>query len=146
MRIPARLSISLIVPVVALGLALSSCTLKATFDTTSDGITNFLSSTTPGAWFTSEGLVKDEYKVTAFTTLNFQNLKEDMARGQGEYLTSLGTLIGVPADHQAEFFALTQAKYPFLVSSDRTTPGEMLAALSQELSASPNLNKLGVKN
>jgi hypothetical protein len=146
MKIPARFSVSLIVPVVALGLALSSCTLKATFDTTSDGITNFLSSTTPGAWFTSEGLVKDQYKITAFTTLNFQNLKEDMARGQGEYLTSLGTLIGVPADYQAEFFALAQAKYPFLVSSDRTTPGEMLAALSRELSASPNLNKIGVKN
>ena len=136
----------LLLSVSSLIFTLSACTLKATFDTTSDGITNFLSSTTPGAWFTSEGLVKDQYKVTAFTTLNFQNLKEDMARGQGEYLTSLGTLIGVPADHQAEFFALTQAKYPFLVSSDRTTPGEMLATLSRELSASPNLNKLGVKN
>ncbi len=129
----------------ALALGLSACTLKATLDTTSDGITNFLSSTTPGAWFTSEGLVKDQYKVTAFTTLNFQNLKEDMARGQGEYLTSLGTLLGVPADYQAEFFALAQARYPVLVSSDRTTPGEMLAALSRELSASPSLNKLGVR-
>lgn len=146
MRIPAQLPVSLIIPAVALGLVLSSCTLKATFDTTSDGITNFLSSTTPGAWFTSEGLVKDEYKVTAFTTLNFQNLKEDMARGKGEYLASLGTLIGVPADYRAEFFALAQARYPFLVSSDRTTPGEMLALLSRELSASPNLTKLGVKN
>jgi len=136
----------LLLSVSSLILTLSACTLKATFDTTSDGITNFLSSTTPGAWFTSEGLVKDQYKVTAFTTLNFQNLKEDMARGQGEYLTSLGTLIGVPADHQAEFFALTQAKYPFLVSSDRTTPGEMLAALSRELSGSPKLSKFGVKN
>ena len=135
-----------VLSVVALTLGLSACTLKATLDTSSDGTTNFLSSTTPGAWFTSEGLVKDQYKVTAFTTLNFQNLKEDMARGQGEYLTSLGTLIGVPADYQAEFFALAQAKYPFLVSSDRTTPGEMLAALSRELSASPNLNKFGVKN
>ncbi|MGH9510212.1 MAG: DUF3015 family protein [Terriglobales bacterium] len=130
----------------ALALGLSACTLKATLDTTSDGTTNFLSSTTPGAWFTSEGLVKDQHKVTAFTTLNFQNLKEDMARGQGEYLASLGTLLGVPADYQAEFSALAQAKYPFLVSSDRTTPGEMLARLSRELSGYPNLNKLGVKN
>lgn len=135
-----------VLSVVALTLGLTACTLKATLDTTSDGITNFLSSTTPGAWFTSEGLVKDQYKVTAFTTLNFQNLKEDMARGQGEYLTSLGILIGVPADYQAEFFALAQAKYPFLVSSDRTTPSEMLAALNRELSDHPILHKLGVKN
>ena len=139
----AALLLLLILP---LTLTLSSCTLKATLDTTSDGLTNFLSSTTPGAWFTSEGLVKDQHKVTAFTTLNFQNLKEDMARGQGEYLISLGTLIGVPADYQAEFSALAQAKYPSLVSSDRTTPGEMLVALSRELSASPILNKLSVRN
>lgn len=135
-----------VLSVVALALGLTACTLKATLDTTSDGTTNFLSSTTPGAWFTSEGLVKDQYKVTAFTTLNFQNLKEDMARGQGEYLTSLGILIGVPADYQAEFFALAQAKYPFMVSSDRTTPAEMLAALNRELSDHPTLHKLGVKN
>jgi len=32
------------------------------------------------------------------------------------------------------------------IPHEQNTPGEMLAALSQELSASPNLNKLGVKN
>ena len=108
MRHPMRAALLLLL-ILPLTLTLSSCTLKATLDTTSDGLTNFLSSTTPGAWFTSEGLVKDQHKVTAFTTLNFQNLKEDMARGQGEYLTSLGTLIGVPADSQAALRWLREA-------------------------------------
>lgn len=137
MRRPAHIPLYLF-PVVAFVLALSSCTTDTTTDT--------LSTTTPGLWFTGEGLVKDDQRVNAFAALNFENLKHDMAQGRGEYLVSLGTLLGVPRDLQAEFFALTQEKYPILVRSDRTTPGEMLAALNQELSANPILNETVVNN
>jgi len=137
MRKPAHIPLYLF-PVVAFVLALSSCT--------SDNTTDTLSTTTPGLWFTGDGLVKDDQKVNAFAALNFENLKQDMAQGRGEYLASLGTLLGVPRDHQAEFFALTQEKYPILVRSDRTTPGEMLAALNRELSANPILNETVVNN
>lgn len=137
MRRPAHIPLYLF-PVVAFVLALSSCT--------SDNTTDTLSTTTPGLWFTGDGLVKDGQKVNAFAALNFENLKHDMAQGRGEYLASLGTLLGVPRDHQAEFFALTQEKYPILVRSDRTTPGEMLAALNRELSANPILNETVVYN
>lgn len=137
MRRPAHIPLHLF-PVVAFVLALSSCT--------SDNTTDTLSTTTPGLWFRGDGLVKDDQKVNAFAALNFENLKHDMAQGRGEYLASLGTLLGVPRDHQAEFFALTQEKYPILVRSDRTTPGEMLAALNRELSANPILNETVVNN
>lgn len=137
MRRPAHIPLYSF-PVVAFVLALSSCTTDNTTDT--------LSTTTPGLWFTGEGLVKDDQKVNAFAALNFENLKHDMAQGRGEYLASLGTLLGVPRDHQAEFFALTQENYPILVHSDRTTPGEMLAALNRELSANPILNETVVNN
>lgn len=137
MRRPAHIPLYLF-PVVAFVLALSSCT--------TDNTTDSLSTTTPGLWFTGDGLVKDDQKVNAFAALNFENLKHDMAQGRGEYLASLGTLLGVPRDHQAEFFALTQEKYPILVRSDRTTPGEMLAALNRELSANPILNETVVNN
>jgi len=145
MRHPMRAAL-LLLSALPLTLTLSSCTTKATLDTTSDGLTNFLSSTTGRSWFTEDGLVRPEHKVTAFVSYNFDNLKQDMAQGQGEYLASLGTLLGVQQDRQAEFFILAREKYPILVKSDRTTPGEMLAALSQELSGHPSLNKLGVKN
>lgn len=137
MRMPAHTPLYLF-PAVAFVLAISSCTTDNTTDT--------LSTTTPGLWFTGEGLVKDDQKVNAFAALNFENLKHDMAQGRGEYLASLGTLLGVPRDHQAEFFALTQEKYPILVQSDRTTPGEMLAALNRELSANPILNETVVND
>lgn len=137
MRRPAHIPLYLF-PVVAFVLALSSCT--------TDNTTDSLSTTTPGLWFTGDGLVKDDQKVNAFAALNSENLKHDMAQGRGEYLASLGTLLGVPRDHQAEFIALTQEKYPILVRSDRTTPGEMLAALNRELSANPILNETVVNN
>jgi hypothetical protein len=130
MKIPTRISLSLLAVIVFL-LASSACTTDNTTDT--------ISSTTPGLWYTGDGLVKSEYKTIAFTTLNFENLKHDMAQGRGEYLASLGTLLGVPRDRQVEFFSLAQEKYPILVYPDRTTPHEMLQALHRELVASPTL-------
>jgi hypothetical protein len=130
MKIPMRISLSLLAVTVFL-LASSACTTDNTTDT--------ISSTTPGLWYTGDGLVKSEYKTIAFTTLNFENLKHDMAQGRGEYLASLGTLLGVPRDRQVEFFSLAQEKYPILVYPDRTTPHEMLQALHRELVASPTL-------
>src|SRR5437867_11251750 len=97
MRHPMRAALLLLL-ILPLTLTLSSCTLTPTLDTTSDGLTNFLSSTTPAACFTRDALGKDQHKVTAFTTPNSQNLKEDMARGQGAYVTSPRPLIGPPAD------------------------------------------------
>ena len=137
MKIPTRISLSLLAVTVFL-LASSACTTDNTTDT--------ISSTTPGLWYTGDGLVKSEYKTIAFTTLNFENLKEDMAQGRGEYLASLGTLLGVPGDHQAEFFTLTREQYPILFVSERTTPGEMLAELHQALKSDPTLNKSVVTN
>jgi hypothetical protein len=61
-------------------------------------------------------------------TLNFENIKRDMARGHGEYLTSLSTVMGIPQDYQASFFAHAQSRYPF-VMEHQSTPQEVLALL-----------------
>src|SRR5688572_21617504 len=42
---------------------------------------NFTSSTSPKSWFAGDGTVKSEYKVMAFTVLNYDNVKENIARG-----------------------------------------------------------------
>jgi len=97
----------------------TGCTLKATLDSTTDTTSNFLSSTTPGAWFTEDGLLRAEQKVTAFTAYNQTNLEQDLARGQGEYLTSLGTLLGVVDDRQATFRSNAQDAFSTLVSYDQ---------------------------
>ncbi|MEW6542213.1 MAG: DUF3015 family protein [Nitrospirota bacterium] len=128
-----------LLPVLALAFTLPACTTKGTIKATTDPTTDILSSTSGKTWFTEDGLVKDEYKAEAFASLNYENLKQDMAIGRGEYLASLGTLLAVPQSRQPEFFALTQEKYQTLFRSDRTTPGEMLAALRSEVLSSPTL-------
>lgn len=106
----------------ALCLSLSACSVTET-------IKDFLSSTTPGNWFTADGLLKADQKVNAFVAFNFENVKQDMARGQGEYLASLSELMGVPQDRQASFFAYAQSQYPFVIEK-RSGPQELIALLT----------------
>jgi hypothetical protein len=114
---------------IAVLLMSPACTIKGTLKATTDPTTDILSSSFR-TWFTEEGYVKEQYKVIAYASINFTNLKQDMARGGGEYLQSLGTLIGVSASRQEEFAALLQTHYGRLVPSTQTTPAEMLAALT----------------
>ena len=46
-----------------------------------------------------------------FARSNWENLSQDMARGEGEHLASLATLLNVPAEQQPAFFELTQERY-----------------------------------
>ena len=120
--------------IAVLALAVSACSFKATTKETTDTTSNITGSTSGKSWFEG-GLVKKDQEVNAFADLNFDNLKQDMAAGHGEYLASLGSLMGVMPARQNEFFALTQAHYTTLVGSEQTTPVEMLVALNQILTS-----------
>ena len=120
--------------IAVLALAVSACSFKATTKETTDTSSNITGSTSGKSWFEG-GLVKKDQEVNAFADLNFDNLKQDMAAGHGEYLASLGSLMGVMPARQNEFFALTQAHYTTLVGSEQTTPVEMLVALNQILTS-----------
>jgi len=122
----------LLLAFLAVTLGLSACTTKGTIKATTDPTTDILSSTSGRTWFTEEGLVRDEYKVEAFTALNFENVKQDMAQGGGEYLTSLGSLLGVPAESRPAFFHFTREHYARLVPSPQTTPAELVTALHRD--------------
>lgn len=93
----------------------SGCTFKATLDTTSDTTTNFLSSTSGKSWWTEDGLVKHGEHARAFVATNHEILLQEIAQGQGEYVQAFGTILGVPAHHQAHFQELIQNEYPVLV-------------------------------
>lgn len=113
---------------------LSSCALtESTTETvgnTVDASLDFTSSTSPG-----QSANARDPKVYAFTAVNFERVREDMARGGGEYLTSLAALMGIPEAEQPEFFALTKESFPTLFGSDETTPEQLLARLDQVMSA-----------
>lgn len=85
------------------GLVLSGCTVKATTDTTTDGTTEFVSSTSGKTWWTEEGLVKQGHHAGAFVFVNYDRLLEDIARGEGEYLLAFGSLLHVPPVQQKTF-------------------------------------------
>jgi hypothetical protein len=77
-----------------------------------------------------------------FAEINFENLSQEMAQGRGEHLASLATLMGVPVEHQAAFFALTQEKYTTLIQSGETAPVAMIKALNAAMASHPVLAQL----
>jgi hypothetical protein len=99
-------------------LLASGCTLKGTTNEITDTTSNVTGSTSGRTWFTEDGILHPEHKLIAFTALNQMNVEQDLARGQGEYVTSLGTLLGVPDDQQAAFRAKAQGEFETLLTSD----------------------------
>jgi len=77
-----------------------------------------------------------------FAEINFEDLSQEMAQGQGEHLASLATLMGVPAEHQAEFFAMTQERYRALIQSGDGSPVAIVKALSEAITHHPDLVKV----
>ena len=96
----------------------SGCTLKGTSKEITDSTSNVTVSTSGRIWFTEDGIVHPDQQLTAFTALNQANLEQDLARGQGEYLTSFGTLLGLTKDQQAAVQAKAQGGVKTLVASD----------------------------
>jgi len=101
--------------------SLSACSITET-------ISNFLSSTSGKSWFTEDGLIKTDHRVQAFMAFNFEYIKQDMAKGQGEFLDSLSTLMEIPQDRRPAFYAHAQSRYPFVVEH-RSTAQETLIQL-----------------
>lgn len=86
---------------------------------------------------TNDGKVWAEHSTQFFVAATFENLAEDMARGQGEHLTALATLLGVPADHQQAIYTLVQERYRELMKRGETSPGSLIKALDEAMAGRP---------
>ena len=111
-------------------------TTNGTFGSTTFGI----SSGTSGC--TNNGKVWAEHKVTMFAEINFEDLSQEMAQGRGEHLTSLATLMGVPAEQQPEFLAMAQERYLTLIQAGDGSPVAIVKALNEAISHHPVLVKV----
>ncbi len=110
-------------------LSVSACnTSKATVDT----FAKFTSSTSPGEYFNADGLVTDSQKAQLFAAVAFENIEQNIARGDGEYLTSLVALLKVPAGEQTAFRARAQSQYSLLFASDHRTAESLLSTLTRK--------------
>ena len=79
----------------------------------------------------NDGRVWDSERASLFIGINYASLSEDMARGGGEHLASLATLMHVPLEHQAEFFAMAQERYASLVHSGEDDSASIQEALRE---------------
>jgi len=122
-----------------IGPQVMMATTNGTFGSQTFGI----SSGTSGC--TNDGVVFAEQKVSVFAAINFENLSQEMAQGRGEHLASLATLMGVPVEHQAEFFAMTQEKYTTLIQAGEAAPVAMLKALNGVMAGHPVLAQVSTK-
>jgi hypothetical protein len=84
-----------------------------------------------------DGRVWDSEKASLFIEMNYANLEEDMARGGGEHLASLGALMHVPQEHQEMFFKMVQARYASLDESGENMPVAIREALWETLPGHP---------
>ncbi|NJN45478.1 MAG: DUF3015 family protein [Candidatus Competibacteraceae bacterium] len=88
-------SISRMLVILSCGFTLLACTVVT--DPSSS------SRSTSGGESTPSTALNKTQQISAFVAANFYRLKEDMAAGQGEYLTSLATLLDVEREQQADF-------------------------------------------
>jgi hypothetical protein len=114
-------------------------TTNGTFGSGTFGI----SSGTSGC--TNDGKIMSEHKTTMFAQLNFENLSQEMAQGQGEHLASLATLMGVPTEQQPAFFAMTQKQYTALIREGEASPVAMVKAINDAIATHPVLAKVSTR-
>ncbi|MCX5728397.1 MAG: DUF3015 family protein [Nitrospirae bacterium] len=126
-----RTRLSTLICITALLMFASGCTLKGTINETTDTTSNVTGTTSGRTWFTEDGLLHPEHKLTAFMALNQTNVEQDLARGQGEYVTSLGTLLGLSNDQQATFHAKAQGAFETLMTSDHEARLQQLRTLAR---------------
>jgi hypothetical protein len=75
----------------------------------------------------------------SFGTSGCTNDGQVMARGQGEHLASLATMMGVPVEHQPAFFSLAQDRYRTLMEREEYSPLAVMKAIQETVVGHPLL-------
>ncbi|ACL02020.1 conserved hypothetical protein [Desulfatibacillum aliphaticivorans] len=65
-------------------------------------------------------------KINIFVADNMDNLASDIAKGQGEYLDTLATLMEVPADQRPVLYSKLQNNFSAIYPSDQVTHTDVL--------------------
>jgi hypothetical protein len=112
--------------------------LAATTNGTSGS--QFFGITTGTSNCTSAGIVKADRAQEAFVEANFESLQRDMAVGEGEFLSTFGTLLGCTEGAQAALGNFTRTHFETL-SSEGLSANIMLQSLKGGMSTDPVLSQ-----
>ena len=93
-----------------------------------------------------DGRIWDSERASLFIGINYASLTEDMARGGGEHLASLATVMHVPLEYQPAFFAMAQERYASLVMFGEDDPVVVQEALREAIAAHSLLAKLQISH
>jgi Protein of unknown function (DUF3015) len=88
---------------------------------------------------TNDGVVMAEHRAEMFVASTFESLSQDMARGQGEHLASLATMMGVPIEYYPAFFSLIQERYRILMERGESSPRAVIKAIQEAVVGGPML-------
>lgn len=90
-----------------------------------------------------DGKIWDSERASLFIGINYASLTEDMARGGGEHLSSLATLMHVPLEHHPKFFEMAQERYAYLSNTGDNDPVAIQEALQEAIAVHPILAEVG---
>ncbi|MCA9464868.1 MAG: DUF3015 domain-containing protein, partial [Nitrospira sp.] len=116
--------------------------LMATTNGTFGSQTFGISTGTSGC--TNDGKVFSAEQVNVFAAINFDNISQEMAQGQGEHLTSLATLMGIPTEKHQAFFNMTQEKYTILIQDGEPSPKAVVKAIHDAMMDNPILAQAAI--
>jgi hypothetical protein len=108
-------------------------TTNGTFSTQTFGI----SSGTSGC--TEDGAVKVAKATEMYAEVNIQSLRQEMASGQGEYVSTFARMIGASEASQPQMVKFFQQNYSVLFPTAGTSSTDMLQTLAAKLSEHPEL-------
>lgn len=122
------------------GVQILMATSNGLFGNQTFGISSgTLGCTNDGKWWAHQ-------KTIMFAELNYEALTDQIAQGRGEHLASLATLMGIPAERHAQFFALAQARYESLTERSDKSPAILVDELSEAIEKNPNWEKVALNH
>ncbi len=87
---------------------------------------------------TDKGVIKAEMEQKVYAYNNFDNLRQDMARGEGETLTSFAFLMGCEANSVDAFGEMTQNNYE-QIFTEEATPDSLVSDVKELAKNEPEL-------
>lgn len=111
--------------------------LAVTTNGTSGNQTFGISSGTSGC--TQDGTVTTTWKSAAYIDSNMNKFAKDASRGQGETITSLASLIQIPAAKQELFAQTLQSNFATVFPTQDASTPEVLAGLRTVLASNAEL-------
>ncbi|HKJ21758.1 MAG TPA: DUF3015 domain-containing protein [Gammaproteobacteria bacterium] len=113
--------------------------LAVTTNGTSGSQTFGITSGTSGC--TQDGVVNSTWKTAMFIDGNQKKLARDMAKGQGETLTSLASLIGIRDRDRDTFYRVAQEHFTTIFPSEGVSPDRVRASLHAVVANNARLAK-----